>query len=58
MPWWQHMFAMLVLVHMLWAVVRLQKEWKRGRHRGDLALQPRLEIYIEQAVDGARTHSK
>ena len=58
MLWWQHMFALLVLAHMLWAVGRLQREWKRGRRKDGLALQPRLEIYAEQTVEGVKTHAK
>ena len=58
MLWWQHMFALLVLAHMLWAVVRLHREWKRGRRKGGLTLQPCLEIYPEQTVEGVKTHAK
>ena len=58
MLWWQHIFALLVLVHMLWAVVRLQREWWRGQRKGALLLQPRMEIYTEQTVEGVQTHAK
>ena len=53
MVWWQHLFALLVLAHMLWAVVRLQREWKRDRRQDSLVLPPRLGIYPEQNVEGA-----
>jgi hypothetical protein len=58
MVWWQHLFALLVLAHMLWAVVRLQREWKRDRRQDGLVLHPRLEIYPERNVEGVQTHAK
>ena len=33
MVWLQHLFALCVLAHMLWAAVLLQKEWQRNRRR-------------------------
>jgi hypothetical protein len=32
MFWLQHLFAIWVLAHMLWAAVLLEKEWRRIRH--------------------------
>lgn len=58
MLWWQQIFALWVLTHMLWAAVRLQTEWKRGRRRDGLALQPDTKIYAGQNVEGVRTHAK
>jgi hypothetical protein len=31
MPWLQHLFAVWVVTHMLWAAVVLEKEWRRIR---------------------------
>jgi hypothetical protein len=31
MLWLQHLFALWVLAHMLWAAVLLQREWRRVR---------------------------
>ena len=31
MLWLQHFFAIWILAHMLWAAVRLEKEWRRIR---------------------------
>lgn len=31
MFWFQHLFAVWVLAHMLWAAVLLEKEWRRVR---------------------------
>lgn len=58
MLWWQHIFVMLVLTHMLWAAIRLQREWKRSQRADDLVLQPDMKIYTEQNVGGVRTRAK
>lgn len=31
MPWLEHLFALWVLAHMLWAAVLLEREWRRVR---------------------------
>jgi hypothetical protein len=31
MAWLQHLFAALILAHMVWAAVLLEKEWRRIR---------------------------
>jgi hypothetical protein len=31
MAWLQHVFAVWILAHMLWAAVLLEKEWRRIR---------------------------
>ena len=31
MLWWQHLFAVWLLGHMLWACILLQREWQRQR---------------------------
>ena len=31
MPWLQHLFAIWILAHMLWAALLLEKEWRRVR---------------------------
>lgn len=34
MLWLQHLFALYLLAHMLWAAVALQREWRRIRRHG------------------------
>lgn len=39
MLWWQHLFALWLLGHMLWACVLLQREWRRVRGFGPAAMR-------------------
>jgi hypothetical protein len=39
----QHVFALWVLAHMLWAAVSLEREWRRIRSSDDLAHRQRLQ---------------
>jgi hypothetical protein len=43
MLWLQHLFALWVLAHMLWAAVLLEREWQRVRSPGDPTDQQRLK---------------
>ena len=43
MLWLQHVFAISVLAHMLWAAVLLEREWQRVRSPGGPADQQRLK---------------
>jgi hypothetical protein len=43
MLWLQHLFALWVLAHMLWAAVLLEREWRRVRRAGGPAHQQRLK---------------
>jgi hypothetical protein len=43
MLWLQHVFALWVLAHMLWAAVLLEREWRRIRSSDDLAHRQRLK---------------
>jgi hypothetical protein len=43
-----HMFALLVLAHLVWAAVLLQREWQRHRRRDRLAgLEPQSDLPVE-----------
>ena len=35
MLWLQHLFALCLLAHMLWAAISLQREWQRTRRYDD-----------------------
>jgi hypothetical protein len=39
----QHMFALWVLAHMLWAAVSLEREWRRIRSSDGLAHRQQLK---------------
>ena len=49
MVWLQHLFALCVLAHMLWAAVLLQKEWQRIHWRGQQG-HPRQRDELAGAV--------
>jgi hypothetical protein len=42
MPWLQHVFAIWVLAHMVWAAVLLEKEWRRMCRLAGSADQPEM----------------
>jgi hypothetical protein len=43
MLWLQHLFAIWVLGHMLWAAVLLEREWRRVRSAGNRTGQQGLQ---------------
>lgn len=57
MLWWQHIFALLVLVHLIWAASRLQKEWRRGQALAPV-LSPVTETRAELEAKAAPTQAK
>lgn len=54
MPWLQHVFAVWVLAHMLWAALLLEKEWRRIRRSAGAADRKGLEAMPRKLV-GAKT---
>ena len=59
MLWFQHLFAVWVLTHMLWAAVLLEKEWRRVRSsvgppdQGTLKTMPGVLVGAEAPQAGS-----
>jgi hypothetical protein len=43
MLWYQHLFAVWILAHMLWAAAALEREWRRMRGHQTPTVRTRLK---------------
>lgn len=54
MLWWQHLFALWVLAHMLWASILLQREWRRMYRSDGRSLQNAHVARLAEIADADR----
>src|SRR5689334_19934439 len=58
MLWWQHLFAIWLLAHMVWACLLLQREWQRQRDSDpDPARRQPLRLYLGRE-SGVQAHRR